>query len=245
MNGIGNHKLYARPNPILDRIKFVPYLQPKVKLIDRSICGYELLMRPAGHEAGAEEFYTKLRAGSAGNRRMVELSILEAALELLPFLPRAPVSLNVSWPLLCSSDGIELVELLVSHPSAPPITVEALEPDAVDYDTAIEVVQRIHRLRGRFAIDDFGKGFSQLALVASVPGLDEVKFDASIIHAANSAALLPSLVAAVHAVGATATAECVETASDAAKCRLAGFDQAQGYFFAKPVPFTLGVRAMN
>lgn len=241
MNLIGKLNTYHRPIRSVEPLPvFQPFLQPKVALADSTVCGYELLMRPTGYEGGAEEFYTRLRAGSAANRRMVELSILERSLELLPYLPRRPLAINVSWPLLCSSDGIELVELLITHPDAPAITIEALEPDAVDFDTAADVVRRIQALKGKVAVDDFGKGFSQLSLIASVPGLDEVKFDSSLIHGANAAALVPRLVEAVHGMGAIATAECVETSFDAQRCRLAGFDQAQGYFFARPMPFHSG-----
>ncbi|HEU4675822.1 MAG TPA: EAL domain-containing protein [Motilibacteraceae bacterium] len=86
------------------------------------------------------------------------------------------------------------------------------------------------------ALDDVGAGYGSLnRLVGIKPQV--VKLDKDLVQALPDPAALAvvrSLVALAHEMGALVVAECVETAEQVAHVRELGADLAQGWFFARP-----------
>ncbi|WP_425466460.1 sensor domain-containing protein [Prauserella muralis] len=117
------------------------------------------------------------------------------------------------------------------------ITESALvrEPDA-----AAEVLTQLRALGVRLAIDDFGTGYSSLAQLWRLP-LDTLKIDRSFVAGLgaddhkDAEAIVTSIVRMAHALGLTVIAEGVEHERQVTILRELGCDQAQGYYFGKPV----------
>jgi EAL domain-containing protein (putative c-di-GMP-specific phosphodiesterase class I) len=110
---------------------------------------------------------------------------------------------------------------------------------------------RIRQLREhgiRVAIDDFGTGYSSLAYLEQFP-IDYVKIDqrfvAQLEESARTRRLVDSMSQMVHSLGLTAVAEGVETLEQAQSLRGMGFELAQGYFFARPIPAGELMAAIN
>ena len=90
----------------------------------------------------------------------------------------------------------------------------------------------------RFALDDFGSGFSSLAYLQQLP-LDELKIDQSFIRNVttdkNNAAITRSIIALAHNLGLSVIAEGVETEDQRQFLADEGCSTFQGYLYHKPL----------
>jgi EAL domain-containing protein (putative c-di-GMP-specific phosphodiesterase class I) len=96
---------------------------------------------------------------------------------------------------------------------------------------------RAHGLR--FALDDFGSGFSSYAYLKSLP-VDHVKIDGMFVKDILSDSVDEAMVASAnqlaHLTGKATIAEFVESTEIAAKLAELGVDYGQGFGLARPVP---------
>ena len=103
---------------------------------------------------------------------------------------------------------------------------------------SLAVVNCIHELGFRLAVDDFGTGHSALAQLKRLP-VDELKIDKSFVigrEDQKDQAILRATIDLAHKLGLVVVAEGIE--DDAALERLAamGCEHAQGYGIARPMP---------
>jgi len=107
-----------------------------------------------------------------------------------------------------------------------------------DPQRAMRTLKAIRELGVHFAIDDFGTGYSSLAHLKRMP-VNSIKIDKSFIlnmeSDNDSAVIVRAIVELGHNLGLKVVAEGVETL--AAKKMLMEFDcdEAQGYYFSRPV----------
>ena len=110
-----------------------------------------------------------------------------------------------------------------------------------DPQAALRTLQELHELGVLLAVDDFGTGYSSLTYLKQFP-VDELKIDRSFVMGmttdAGDRAIVASCVHLAHAMGLVAVAEGVESAAERDALLALGCDQAQGYFFSRPVPGT-------
>ena len=101
------------------------------------------------------------------------------------------------------------------------------------------VLQTLHALGFRIAMDDFGTGHSSLSKLVSLP-VDELKLDRSFIvdietdHRRRS--IVQAIIELAHACGCTVVAEGVETRGQATLIAGLGAEQAQGFHWHRPMP---------
>ena len=89
-------------------------------------------------------------------------------------------------------------------------------------------------------MDDFGSGYSSLNALKDIP-VDAVKIDLHFLHKPRRGeetgrGILASVISLVRGIGLSVIAEGVETREQAEFLVKAGCPQAQGYYFAKPMP---------
>nr|WP_319474502.1 bifunctional diguanylate cyclase/phosphodiesterase [uncultured Sphaerochaeta sp.] len=103
------------------------------------------------------------------------------------------------------------------------------------YETVSDVMIELSLKKITFALDDFGTGYSNLRALIDLP-YDYVKFDKSVIHAAeNNPSMLSLLTEMLHKMGKCVIAEGVETKEQLALIRSVGIERVQGYYFSKPL----------
>jgi diguanylate cyclase (GGDEF)-like protein/PAS domain S-box-containing protein len=151
--------------------------------------------------------------------------------------------------------SVNLSARQVSQPDLPALVGEALTSTGLDPTSlSLEItetalveesaapVQNLAALREmgvRLVIDDFGTGYSSLSYLRRFP-LDAIKIDRSFVEGLgvehDSAAIIDALVAMARALSLGVIAEGVETSTQLAELRRLGCRQAQGFFFATPLP---------
>jgi EAL domain-containing protein (putative c-di-GMP-specific phosphodiesterase class I) len=96
-------------------------------------------------------------------------------------------------------------------------------------------LSRLHEMGVKFAIDDYGIGYSSLSYLRRLP-VDRLKIDRSFVSGLMTGddAIVRSTIDLAHNLGLTVVAEGVESAEARDRLRELGCDAAQGNFIAKP-----------
>jgi EAL domain-containing protein (putative c-di-GMP-specific phosphodiesterase class I) len=153
-----------------------------------------------------------------------------------------PVAINLSARNLYDPKLLERIEAIVGTWGIDPkaLEIEITEGALVeDTQAARTVLARLSALCGKIYIDDFGTGYSSLSYLVSLP-VHALKIDRAFViqmsKSRQARAVVESVISMAHALGLRVVAEGVETAEDAQLLRELGCDEAQGYFFGRPVP---------
>lgn len=130
--------------------------------------------------------------------------------------------------------------LVTSGLDASGLCLEITESALVSNDlVAQENLVRLREAGLRFAIDDFGVEYASFGYLRKFP-VEVLKIDRSFVEGidtdARDRSVLVGLVGLAKALGMRTVAEGVESAAQAHVVRELGVDEAQGWFFGRPVP---------
>ncbi|WP_282695608.1 EAL domain-containing protein [Streptomyces sp. CC208A] len=239
--------------PAVERGEFALEYQPLVELADGTVRGVEALVRwnhpqfgtlPPNRFVGiAEEDGSIVELG-----RWVLRTACEQARQWQKDHPRERplfVSVNVAVRQVWDSDLVaDVAGILAETGLAPHLLQLELTESAVmgSAGRPLQALQALSDMGVRIAIDDFGTGYSNLAYLSRLP-VSVLKLDGSFVrgfqdeeHASPADELIvEALVQLAHRLGLTVTAECVETAGQAARLRRIGCDTGQGWLYSRAV----------
>ncbi len=234
----------------LNRNEFAVYYQPIVRLADRSIAGFEALLRwhhpekglvsPAEFIAHSEETGIIVALGRFALERTA--SDLAGWQRYFPVEPPLFASVNVSKRQLRDRNFSSSVEKLLAAGDFRDRTfkLEITESAIESNQNVRRNLQRLRDLGAGLAIDDFGTGVSTLSQLKDLP-FDTVKIDRSFLarhggdRDAGSAAVIGSIIALAHELNRTVIAEGVETEADATWLKQLECEFAQGFYFSPPL----------
>ncbi|WP_231874415.1 EAL domain-containing protein [Azoarcus sp. KH32C] len=232
----------------IERNEFMLHYQPRLDLQDRSVRQVEALVRwqhpthgfvfpaefiPFGEQTGfiREITYWVMNRVFADVVRWRQQGLEVTA------------SINFSVrDLLNAEIGEHVRELLTRHGAEPSwFVIEITESSIMDDPVrALETAAELRAMGFQLSIDDFGSGYSSLALIKKLP-IAELKIDRSFI--ANMASdrddlmIVRSVIDLAHNMGLRVVGEGVESAESLALLEELGCDVVQGYHIFKPVPF--------
>lgn len=228
----------------IDKHAIVPYFQPIISVKDSKIEAYEVLTRIAtpGRVIPAAEFIET--AENMGAIAKLDYQLMEKAFaQVKKNGYNGKLFINLSPKVFIISGFIPTVKRLLSEFGIEPTNMvfEITERDAVKNMKLVE--RHIKRLRDdgfRFAIDDFGAGYSSFQYIKTF-SVDYIKVDGEFIRnmsgkGAMDRAIVTNIVSLAKDLGIKTIAEHVETEEIIAEVDAAGIDYAQGYYIQHPSP---------
>ncbi len=226
------------------------YLQPKVALVDGSLCGAEGLVRWQHPQRGLVPPMQFIPfAEQTGYVRQLTLWVFEEAAQQQAALLAMGIqrlSINLSTRDLLDTELPDKLEaLLMRHGArAEAFCLEITESAIMDDPERAEAtLNRLARRGYKLSIDDFGTGYSSLAYLKRLP-VKELKIDKSFVmgmegkdgDAEGDTKIVRSTIDLAHNLGLSVVAEGVENAAILQRLAELGCDEAQGYHMGKPMP---------
>ncbi len=151
------------------------------------------------------------------------------------------LALNVQPQQLAQGDLVALVHAVLRRHRLDMNDIELEVTESIAFGDAEDALDPLRVLRdagAQVAIDDFGKGFSSLQRLASLP-IDTLKIDRSFVRAmggsGRGAAVVDTIAALASAFGLGLVAEGVETPAQADALRRRGCGVAQGFLYSRPL----------
>jgi diguanylate cyclase (GGDEF)-like protein/PAS domain S-box-containing protein len=228
--------------------EFVLFYQPKVSLTTGEVVGVEALIRWVEPEQGLlapAAFLPDIE--SLGLIKQMDDWVIETALKQAESWYKSglaiPVSVNVSNVYFRQTDiDLILSKKLAKFPQLPAslLEIEIVETGVLDNLTNVaSIIESCKRLDIRFSLDDFGTGYSSLTYLQQLP-VHTLKVDKSfVIDMLNNQKdlnILEGILGFCKAFQLTSVAEGVETLEHGTKLKAMGYDVAQGYGIARPMP---------
>ncbi|MFC7002116.1 EAL domain-containing protein [Pseudobowmanella zhangzhouensis] len=225
------------------------WFQPQISLKDESVIGMEALLRwPEGNGNYISPAVFIPLAEYTGLIVDIGYWVLEEACRRLVELNKKGyeglrMAVNISVPQFRDPDFVPLVKHIISQHGVEPAQLELEITESVAMDEPKIVVDSLTTLKNfgiRIAIDDFGTGFSSMSYLQSLP-LDRLKVDRAFLkdvgHVKSSAFIADTIVTLAKRLGLETIAEGVENPEQVHYIRDLGCDEAQGFLYAKPMPF--------
>ena len=165
----------------------------------------------------------------------------ELAAAQLP--PEVSVSVNLSSKQLIQSALVEEVRAVLSETglSARQLKLEVTESAIIEnHDLATAHLAQLQALGVQTVMDDFGTGYSSLSYLHSLP-IQLLKIDRSFVNQMQedetNVEIIRAILSLAQSLNLEVVAEGIETDAQRLMLRDLRCAYAQGYFFAKPLPF--------
>ncbi|RJG45981.1 MULTISPECIES: EAL domain-containing protein [unclassified Mesorhizobium] len=221
--------------------------QPIVRLEDRSVAGFEALLRwdhPRRGQIPPSDFIPV--AESCGLIVQLGLFAMQRAAEDLAGWQKqigdAPlsVSVNLSSRQLIRRDLVSDVRSVIARAGlkARCFRLELTESLVMDNpEQSAHVLAKLKQLGIGLSLDDFGTGYSSLSYLTRFP-FDTIKIDKSFLDDSSPkrSVLLKSMVNMAHELGMSVVAEGIADENDALQLRQMGCEYVQSYMFGAPIP---------
>jgi len=228
----------------LENNEFVLYYQPLFDLNSGEIIGFEALIRWQSPTYGFV-YPPKFIGIAEESGFIVPIGkwVLKTACLFIKFLhdqgyQKLMVSVNVSVAQLMESDFVETVLNILHDVAIEPCFLELELTESILMETLDVNYKKLKRLLDSgvtIAIDDFGKGYSSLSYLKSLP-VNKLKIDKSFIDGIGSQGdFTESIVEIGHKIGLGVVAEGVETKGQLDFLARTKCNYAQGYWLGMPV----------
>lgn len=232
----------------LDNNEFELYYQPQLDIASYSITGFEALIRWKSPELGIVQPLKFI--GIAEDTHMIlpigEWVLRKACMYLKELhkqgYDKLTMSVNISMIQLIQEDFAEIVLDALEKSELDPKYLELEITESVLMESFEIMESKLNTLcqKGlRFALDDFGKGYSSLNYLSQLP-ISTLKIDKSFIDTIGTGKKQESMTGLIiklgGSMGLNVVAEGVETKGQLDYLARSKCDRIQGYLFSKPIP---------
>ena len=237
------HALQQDLRSAIARGELLLHYQPQVRMTGEMI-GFEVLARWQCPKRGMVSPSTFIPIAEE-NGLIIPLGewVLRAACcEAASWPQPLTIAVNISPIQFHHGDLPRLVHSILLETGLAPSRLELEITEGVfinDFSHAVSILRRLKSLGVQIALDDFGTGYSSLSYVHSFP-FDKIKIDRTFIgdlrHNRHSMAIVRAVIGLGHSLNMPVLAEGVETQAQRGVLIKEGCDEAQGYFFGRPLP---------
>lgn len=240
--GLGEKKVMVMK--AVEERRVIPYFQPILNLKTREIEAYEILVRiDLPPEMVQAHDFIEIAEG-IGIINRIDHIVMEKAFERVRERGwKGGIFINLSPKALILHEFIPNVKRLVREFGIEPgrVVFEITERDTVKNITLLERFVLDLKMEGfRFAIDDFGSGFSSFQYIKRF-SIDFIKVEGDFIRAMSGGgemdrAIVESITTLARGIGVKTIAEHVEDEEVLKAIEGLGLDYAQGYQIGRPSP---------
>lgn len=227
--------------------KFCLVFQPVISLPSHETTHYEALIRMIGNhqELISPDNFIPV-AERMGLIHDIDLWVVEHAIDVLRTLP-VHLSLNINLSSHAFQDPalppLIREKLTTTGVDGKRITFEITETAAIaNFSQTRNMITQLRTLGCRFALDDFGAGFSSFSYLKQFP-VDYLKIDGAfitnLVNDPVDQTLVKSMTEVARTLGKRTVAEFVENNETLILLEEYGVDYAQGYYVGKPQPLKM------
>nr|GID90462.1 hypothetical protein Ade03nite_93860 [Actinoplanes derwentensis] len=224
----------------------VLHYQPLVDAHTRQIVSFEALVRWAHPQRGLLYPGAFLAQAERSDiiHALTERVLAEATAQAAAWHRSGwpvPVAVNLAAPVLTSDQFVDSIAGHLHRTGLPPTALIVEITESAVMTRPEESAQRLKSLQDsgvRIAMDDFGTGYTSLALLTKLP-LDELKLDRTFImrvHDRQEQVIVDAVARMANGLGLTLVAEGVEDEATARTLAGFGIDLLQGFHFSRPLP---------
>jgi EAL domain-containing protein (putative c-di-GMP-specific phosphodiesterase class I) len=231
----------------IKRDELLLHYQPTINLLEGRVVAVEALLRwqhPKRGLLAPSEFLTMLTDDDLNGRLTMQVVAI-ALRDCGEWRDRgidAAVNVNLSVSNVIDEALPEEIGKLLATCGIPPgaLGLEVTEAAIVaDPEKAAVMLEALHRMGVRIAIDDYGTGYSSLACLRDLP-ISELKIDREFVvglrQRPRDEAIVRSTIRLAHELAIRVIAEGVEDAKTVSELVELDCDMAQGYYFSPPLP---------
>ena len=239
------NKIDSKLSAAIREGRIQPHYQPEVDLLTGKVIGFEALARWHDEELGwvSPAEFIPLAEQSGAIDPLTEhmfTQVVKDSYAIRAHFPNSTIALNSSPQLLCGKRLLTILSHLASeHENGlDGFVLEITETYCtLSEQELVSQLQAIMGLGVRIAIDDFGKSYSSLFRLASMP-IQKLKIDMSFtagMDREENIKIISGILALAHSLRLEVTAEGVENQFQQDKLIKLGCQQAQGFFYSKPL----------
>ncbi|MCB1463822.1 MAG: EAL domain-containing protein [Nitratireductor sp.] len=219
--------------------------QPIVHLDDRTIAGFEALVRWQHPKLGrvSPADFVPMAERSGLINEIGRHVVTTAARDFKKIIDRSEdpdifISINISSREILRHDIVADIRNVLTKTALPPdrVRIELTEGLVMENpESSAQVLNQIKSLGVGLSMDDFGTGYSNLAYMMRFP-FDTIKIDKSFVQAREKnerAIVIRSIIAMAHGLGQKVIAEGLEFESDATELYQMGCEYGQGFLFGE------------
>lgn len=227
---------------------FVVY-QPKIDLASGRVYGMEALLRWNHPEMGfvRPDKFIAIAEETGQINQIGTWVAFQAMLDTrrlhLSGFDDLVVSINVSSVQLAQDNFVSALLSTLVHTEIEKSKVEIEITESSLMEQVEEVMEKLYSINEygvKLSIDDFGTGYSSLSYLKKLP-VQTLKIDRSfiddIVDDADDRSITSSIISLAHNMGMEVVAEGTETLEQIEVLKELGCENAQGYYYAKPMPY--------
>jgi diguanylate cyclase (GGDEF)-like protein len=241
-------ELESRLRQAMHKREFQLFYQPKINIRNGEMIGAEALIRWNQPDLGmvSPAKFIPLAEENGLINSIGEWVIREACSQMQEWnmtgMDPIRVAVNLSPRQLYQQDLADMILDTALEYSIVPRNIELEITESLlmdDTEASITTLKKLKEWGMHVSIDDFGTGYCSLAYLKRFP-IETLKIDRSFVMDITTdpddAAICSAIIALGHKLRLNVTAEGIETSEQLEFLKQQGCDEAQGFYFSKPLP---------
>jgi predicted signal transduction protein with EAL and GGDEF domain len=225
--------------------EFEVHYQPIVNLANQTIATFEALVRWRHAKLGLvpPDRFIPLAEETGLIVPLGEWILTRACRDAASWPEHINLAVNLSAVQLRQASIVETVASALRASGLAPsrLELEVTETVMLAGSDSIAALTALHELGVKIVLDDFGTGYASFSTLINVP-FSKIKIDRAFVaglpESATCSAIIGAVTALARQLDMRITAEGVETQEQATILSAGGCTEAQGYYFARPLPLS-------
>ena len=237
-----DHELSQEMGKSIALNEFKLHFQPQFNITTGKQTGFEALMRWDHPVRGwiSPETFIQIAERNGLILPLSEFALREACVTAAKWTQPLKVAVNLSPIQFKKIELVPMVEAILRETGLPAHRLELEVTESLFIQSNQRTIDTLKHLRSMgitVALDDFGTGYSSLSYLSSFP-IDKIKIDRSFVRdlANNSGnmAIISAMIGIGRSLDIEILAEGIEDRETLEMLRIAGCQEAQGYYLGRP-----------